>query len=175
MIPALSRGLDGAGLAAGSSGPCSAGSCSHEASSSGEDDELFLVGERIADLAAGINAAEVAALDVSDVRTEPDGSGRVTVRHSKTDQAGAVAVLYIGKRTADAVSAYLAAAGHGSGALFRNSRGMRAGERMDAQSVRAAIARRLRAAGTAGRVSGHSLRRGAAASLVSAGASVAAV
>ena len=48
-----SRGLDGSGLTAGSPGPCS-----HEASSSGEDDELFLVGERIADLAAGINAAE---------------------------------------------------------------------------------------------------------------------
>ena len=73
-----SRGLDGSGPAAGSPGPCSPGlcspgpclhepsspepcspgPCSHEASSSGEDDELFLVGERIADLAAGINAAE---------------------------------------------------------------------------------------------------------------------
>ena len=46
-------GWNGSGPAAGSPGLCS-----HEASSSGEDDELFLVGERIADLAAGINAAE---------------------------------------------------------------------------------------------------------------------
>ena len=52
------RGLDGSGLAAGSHDPCSPEPCSPEASSSGEDDELFLVGERIADLAAGINAAE---------------------------------------------------------------------------------------------------------------------
>ena len=42
-----SRGLDGSGLAAGSPGPCSPGPCSpgpclHEASSSGEDDELSL-------------------------------------------------------------------------------------------------------------------------------------
>ena len=40
--------------------------------------------------------SEVAALDVGDVQAEADGSGRLFVGESKTDQEGRGAVLYLG-------------------------------------------------------------------------------
>ena len=42
---------------------------------------------------SGLRRSELAALDWADIASEPDGSGRVTVRRSKTDQEGAGAVV----------------------------------------------------------------------------------
>ena len=42
-----------------------------------------------------LRVSEVAALDVEDLTGEPDGSGRLTVRRSKTDQEGGGAVQYL--------------------------------------------------------------------------------
>ena len=42
-----------------------------------------------------LRVSELAALNTDDVRTEPDGSGRLTISSSKTDRTGAGAVLYL--------------------------------------------------------------------------------
>ena len=125
-----------------------------------------------------LRVGEVSALRVGDVSKNRDGSGRVVVRFSKTDQDGDVATLYAGPPTVRAVRAYLRAAGHSDdsdGPLFRSTRGRSAGRSLSARSVRAVISRRLRNAGAKGRVSGHSLRRGSAAELVERGAGLAEV
>ena len=46
-----------------------------------------------------LRVSEVAALDVGDVQAEADGSGRLLVGESKTDQEGQGAVLYLGALT----------------------------------------------------------------------------
>ena len=57
-----------------------------------------------------LRVSEVAALDVGDVQAEADGSGRLFVGASKTDQEGRGAVLYLGALTVSRVNAWLAAA-----------------------------------------------------------------
>ena len=69
-----------------------------------------------------LRVSEVAALDVGDVQAEADGSGRLFVGASKTDQEGRGAVLYLGALTVSRVNAWLAAAGHQDGPLFRRVR-----------------------------------------------------
>ena len=46
-----------------------------------------------------LRVSELAALNTYDVSTELDGSGRLTISSSKTDQAGAGAALYLGAST----------------------------------------------------------------------------
>src|SRR5439155_15935995 len=71
-----------------------------------------------------LRRSEVAALAVADVEESPEGLS-VTVRHSKTDQAGEGAVVAIlpgsfaGTCPVRAVAAWWAAAGISDGALFR--------------------------------------------------------
>ena len=116
--------------------------------------------------------SEIAALDVSDIREAPDGSGRLVIRASKTDQTGKGETLYIGTETVASVRAWLSVSGIESGPLFLSTRGRRIGQRIGAASVHHVIVKRLKAAGAKGRLGGHSLRRGSAASLVEAGASL---
>ena len=52
-----------------------------------------------------LRVSEVAALDVGDVQAEADGSGRLFVGASKTDQEGRGAVLYLGALTVSRVNA----------------------------------------------------------------------
>ena len=49
---------------------------------------------------AMLRRSEAAALEWADVELRPDGSGRLRVRRSKTDQEGEGAVQYLGKGTA---------------------------------------------------------------------------
>ena len=122
---------------------------------------------------AALRVSEVAALDVDDVAREGDGSGRVTIRVSKTDAEGSGAVLYLGARTMARVEAWLEAAGLEGGRLFRSLRkGGSVQGSITPRAVRTIFARRAEAAGVEGRVSGHSLRVGAAQSLAGAGASL---
>ena len=118
-----------------------------------------------------LRVSEVAALEFADVN--PSDS-TVTVRHSKTDPEGAGAVAYLGPATLERIRTWTTAAGSNSGALFRRiaKGGRRVGERLSSRSVRAIIRARATAAGVAGRVSGHSLRVGAAQSLAAAGATL---
>ena len=69
-----------------------------------------------------LRVSEVAALDVGDVQAEANGSGRLFVGESKTDQEGRGVVLYLGALTVSRVNAWLAAAGHQDGPLFRRVR-----------------------------------------------------
>ena len=121
-----------------------------------------------------LRVSEASALDWQDIAREADGSGRLTVRRSKTDKEGEVATLYLGPATMKRLDAWQEAAGIGTGPLFQrldkagNPRGS-----LSARSIRTIVARRVADAGIDGRVSGHSLRVGSAQSLVRAGASMA--
>ena len=119
-----------------------------------------------------LRTSEIAGLDVADI---DDAEHTVKVRRSKTDQAGAGAALYLGPPTLARLTAWRAAAGIGDdGPLFRQitKGGGRVQGRLSARAVRRIITARAAAAGITGRVSGHSLRLGAAQSLAAAGASV---
>ena len=120
-----------------------------------------------------LRVSELAAVQVADLEAETDGSGRLTVRRSKTDQDGRGAVLYIGAPTMKAVRAWQAAAGVAEGPLFRRVWGRSntvGADAIDASTARRVIKTRAEAAGIDGRVSGHSLRVGSAQDLASAGA-----
>ena len=124
-----------------------------------------------------LRVSELAALEVGDIAFEDDGSGRATVRRSKTDQEGVGVVLYLGPPTANRVKAWLEAAGIDEGPLFRRVyRGEthRVGTAaLSTVSVRTVIQRRCADSGLEGSVSGHSLRIGGAQSLAAGGASLA--
>ena len=119
-----------------------------------------------------LRVSEAAALRVADFESQEDGSGRVLIARSKTDQEGEGAVLYLGPVTMRRVRSWTEAAGIGDGPMFRQIR--RGGAVQEAglssRSIRKIIAARCREAGIDGRVSGHSLRVGAAQSLAAAGA-----
>ena len=117
-----------------------------------------------------LRVSELAALTVADIdMTEQT----LTVQRSKTDQEGTGAVLFLGKPTIQRVQVWLTAAGIREGALFRAlTKGGKVRAGLSARSLRTIIAKRSKAAGVLGRVSGHSLRVGSAQSLAAAGASV---
>ena len=108
-------------------------------------------------------------------RPGPDGTARIRIRRSKTDQRGRGAVQDLCARAADRLRRWLSAGRIASGALFRAvDRWGRVSERgLGPDSVRAVIKRRAKEAGIEGRVSGHSLRIGSAQELAEGGASLA--
>ena len=110
-------------------------------------------------------------------RFPSDGSARLLVRRSKNDRRGRGALLFLGRRTAQLVREWMAAAKVETGALFRRMHraGSIGAEGMGIGSVRRVIVRRAKAAGVSGRVSGHSLRVGAAQSLARRGAGLVAM
>ena len=121
-----------------------------------------------------LRVSEAAAVRVADVNPARDRAGTLLVAQSKTDPEAAGTILHLRAVTLRRVSAWKQAAGIDSGPLFRR---IRKGGRVEAtaltvQSIRAIIQRWAKAAGVSGRVSGHSLRVGAAQSLVSAGATL---
>ena len=119
-----------------------------------------------------LRVSETVAVAVADIQPEADGSGRLTVHQSKTDQEGEGAVLYIGPPAMRRVMAWRDAAGVHDGPLFRRIRrgGKVEGGAISDRAARSIIQARAAAAGIEGRVSGHSLRIGAAQSLAAAGA-----
>ena len=117
-----------------------------------------------------LRVSELSELSVADVQVEGDGSGTVTVRHSKTDPEGEGHVRYLGPPTIASVQNYLNAAGVVDGPLFRRiDKGGAVGGRVGVRSIRRIIVDRAERAGIDGRVSGHSLRVGSAQSLAAAG------
>ena len=119
-----------------------------------------------------LRTAEVAALDVSDLELDEHGKGRIHIRSSKTDQEGQGHQFFIGSDTVKAITRWLDISGILDGALFLRTKGPGEDRRMSAVAIRYAITKRLKAIGCKGRIGGHSLRRGSAASLVLAGASI---
>ena len=120
-----------------------------------------------------LRVAEVSRLQAADVSFQQDGSARLTIGRSKTDQHGQGAVLHVCPDAAKRLLRWIDTAGIESGPLFRPvvGRGVEAA-RLGPDAVRAAIRRRAAQAGIAGRVSGHSLRVGAAQSLAERGVSL---
>lgn len=119
-----------------------------------------------------LRVSETVAVACADIEREADGSGRLTVHRSKTDQEGAGAVLYVGASTMRRILAWQEAGDVHEGPLFRRVRrggAVQAGAISD-RAAREIIRRRAAAAGIEGRISGHSPRVGAAQSLAAAGA-----
>lgn len=121
-----------------------------------------------------LRVSEAAGVSVRDVNLARDGAGTLLVVQSKTDPQAAGNVLHLRAVTLRRVSAWKEAAGIDSGPMFRRIRkgGRVEATALTAQSIRGIIQRWAKAAGVSGRVSGHSLRVGAAQSLVSAGATL---
>ena len=119
-----------------------------------------------------LRTAEVSALDVEDLEMEAGTTGRIHIRSSKTDQEGEGFQFFVGPATMKTTLAWLDISGIMAGALFLGTRGRGAGKRMRPVAIRYIITKRLKAIGVKGRIAGHSLRRGSAASLVKAGASI---
>ena len=121
-----------------------------------------------------LRISEAVGLDCEDITDEADGSGRLLVRTSKTDQEGKGAVLYLKPGTLHAIRAYQARAGFMEGPLFRR---MQKGDRIDlkrrltADGARLVIKAAAQAANIEG-TSGHSFRVGTAQSLAEKGASL---
>ena len=122
-----------------------------------------------------LRVSEAVALQVDDLQLEEDGTARLTIGRSKTDQEGEGTILYVGAPTVSRIRAWLRAASIESGPIFRR---VRRGDKVigpDSLSTRAArdiIKRRAAAADLEGRFSGHSLRVGSAQSLAAGGASL---
>ena len=110
-----------------------------------------------------LRISEAVAVDCEHISAEADGTGRLLIPNSKTDQTGQGAVVFLSKTTMDAVDAYRQLAGIEYGPLFRRvRRGDHITEdRMSAHGARLAIQARAAAAGIEG-ASGHSLRVGTA-------------
>ena len=136
-----------------------------------------------------LRASEAAAATWADLQAADDGSGRLTIRHSKTDQDGEGAVCYLTEHTMTVLAAWrecVAAAEpagvNAAGAIFRPcTRGGNvvayatpAGLALTVPTVRNVIRDRAAAAGFNG-CTAHSLRVGSAQSLIERGASTAAV
>ena len=99
---------------------------------------------------AMLRVSEVAALDCADLATETDGSGRLTIRYSKTDQKGEGAVQFIGSPTVRRMPGSRAAfRGIRSGSAPRN-RSQRPGPPLSICKRRAGGSRRKCPPGTPG-------------------------
>lgn len=123
---------------------------------------------------AMLRVSEMVAIQATDIERQDDGSGRLTVARSKTDQEAEGAVLYLGPPTMRRISDWTERAGITDGPLFRRIRrgGVVQSSAMTARAARDTIRRRAVEAGIEGRISGHSLRVGSAQSLAAAGASL---
>ncbi len=109
----------------------------------------------------GLRRSEAAALDWSDVTNWPDGSGRINVRRSKTDQTGSGSTVYATPRAMAALNAIRPTQALVQGAVF--------GGLSPAQ-----ISRRIQSAAThaglTGQFAGHSGRVGMAVRMANHGA-----
>ena len=103
-----------------------------------------------------LRRGEAAALQWDDLAVEEDGSGRLTVRRSKTDQTGEGAVLWISPPATEALQRWREIAARPS--MFD----------LTGRSVGRVVTRRAEAVGLS--ASGHSLRVGMAQDLAAAGA-----
>jgi integrase len=110
--------------------------------------------------------SELVAMDVEDFGFIEDGSGRVIIRRSKTDQAGEGSLAYLSPDTVEYVQAWLKVSGISSGAVFRRLIGRgRIGPRLQVDAIAQTFKRVAEFVGMTEeekrQVSGHSIRVGA--------------
>ncbi len=120
-----------------------------------------------------LRIGEAVAIDCEHITTEFDGSGRLLLVRSKTDQEGKGASLFLTARTVETIQQLQQRAGYTEGPLIRR---MLKGDRMsDARltvdGARLAIKASAELVGIKG-VSGHSLRIGTAQELAQRGATL---
>ncbi|WP_273144000.1 tyrosine-type recombinase/integrase [Oceanicaulis alexandrii] len=119
-------------------------------------------------------SCEVAAIKVEHLRPDTKGDWSLLVPRAKADQAGDGRIAWLSPLTADLVSGWLGATGMESGPLFRalHRRTLSDGP-LDPTSIRRIIKRAARRSGVdpkmADRLSGHSMRVGAAQDMMVAG------
>jgi integrase len=110
--------------------------------------------------------SELVALDVKDFSFLEDGSGRVLIRRSKTDQAGEGSLAYLSPDTVLYLKAWLRISRITKGAVFRRLIGRgRIGNRLQVDSIAQTFKRVAEFVGMTEeelrQVSGHSIRVGA--------------
>jgi integrase/recombinase XerD len=116
--------------------------------------------------------SELVALRDSDLEWRPDGTLRVTIRRSKTDQAGLGRFAFTSRQTARVVEDWIAWRGRGFEFLFCPIyQGRPVHRELNSVTVRRAIQRGAARAGLehCGEFRGHSLRVGAAQELLCSG------
>jgi integrase/recombinase XerD len=116
--------------------------------------------------------SELVALRDSDLEWRPDGTLRVTIRRSKTDQAGLGRFAFTSRQTARVVEEWIAWRGRGFEFLFCPIyQGRPVRRELNSVTVRRAIQRGAARAGLehCGEFRGHSLRVGAAQELLCSG------
>lgn len=120
-----------------------------------------------------LRIGEAVAINCEDIVTEFDGSGRLALHRSKTDQEGKGVSLFLTARTVELIQQLLKVAGYVVGPLFRRMmRGDRMSDaRLTVDGARLAIKAAAERLGIKG-VSGHSLRIGTAQELAQRGASL---
>ena len=120
-----------------------------------------------------LRIGEAVAIDCEHITTEADGTGRLEIHRSKTDQEGNGASLYLTARTVEAIHQLQARADYTAGPLFRRmlKGDHMSNDRLTVDGARLAIKTSAKQAGIEG-VSGHSLRIGTAQELVQRGASL---
>ena len=109
---------------------------------------------------AGLRRSEAAALTWADVETWEDGSGRITIRRSKTDQDGIGAVVAITARAMNALEAIRPPEQEPDTPVFG----------LADSGICLRIKSAAKAAGLSGRFGGHSGRVGMARTMISKGA-----
>ena len=110
--------------------------------------------------------SELVALDVEDLEFLEDGTGRVLIKKSKTDQEGEGTLGYLARETVRHLKQWLSVSDVKEGKIFRRLVGRgRAGERLHADQIADIYKRVARWIGVPGEeveeVSGHSIRVGA--------------
>ena len=120
-----------------------------------------------------LRIGEAVAIDCEHITTEDDGSGRLAIHRSKTDQEGKGVSLYLTARTVEAIRQLQVRAGYTTGPLFRRmlKGDHMSNDRLTVDGARLAIKASAKQIGIEG-VSGHSLRIGTAQELVQRGASL---
>ena len=112
----------------------------------------------------GRRRSEVAAATMENLTRVDPVTYLYRLTHSKTEQAGSAHSENADKPVvgpaAEALSAWLAASGVSSGAIFRRVRKTRAAEPLSGQAVWLIVRRRARLAGLTGDFGAHSLRSG---------------
>ena len=117
-----------------------------------------------------LRVSEVSAVEVGHL-----SDNALLIPRSKTDQTGEGKTLFVGDETQAVIREYIEAAGITTGALFRRIyKSGEVGDRLPPNAIRRIVQKRSDGVrGVKGRVSGHSLRVGAAVSLAQGGATLA--
>ena len=119
-----------------------------------------------------LRVSELVSLEVSDIEVQPNGTGTVTIRKSKTDQEGEGRTLFLGKPTVNALNAWLNASGVTEGRIVRaiNRHNQVWGEGVTTVTANKIVKESAHLLGV--ETSLHALRVGSAQSLIARGATM---